>query len=438
MSHIVNRRSFLGGLGGLSLCAGVPGIAQAGSADASALQAWTGAELWCGQGRTYQRGTLLVRGDAIASVGPAGPLPEGTLVHDAKGLIITPGWVACQTALGLMEIAYESSTVDSSVADAASADVIRASHSVADGYNPNSSLLAVAVRAGITNAVATPSGGLISGTSAWVDLLAGAGNEPIIKEHLALHADVFSDSWGSRLNGVSLLRRAFENARLYERAPRAFDEGRTRPLEMSPANLAKLSESFGGRPLVVSVSRAADIVRMLALAKEYSLRLVLSGAEEGHLVADKIAAQGVAVVLNPLDNLPTSFATLHSHSDNAVRLRAAGVPVIFSSFDAHRVSILSQLAGNAVATGMSRQDALGALCHTPAQVFGMKQYGSLQAGNVANFSLWTGDPFELSSWAKTVVIRGRRSTAISRQEALFNRYRDLKSVPQGRAGAFRS
>jgi hypothetical protein len=37
--------------------------------------------------------------------------------------------------------------------------------------------------------------------------------------------------------------------------------------------------------------------------------------------------------------------------------------------------------------------------------------------------VWSGDPFELSSHAEAVLIRGRRVSLASRQTALLERYR---------------
>lgn len=104
----------------------------------------------------------------------------------------------------------------------------------------------------------------------------------------------------------------------------------------------------------------------------------------------------------------------------------------FSSFDAHKVHNLRQLAGNSVAAGMSRPDAVKALSSVPAQAFGQAQsYGGLMVGKVANLVVWTGDPFEMSSWAKNLVVRGRSFLPESRQDALYERYRDLKRIPVG-------
>ena len=63
---------------------------------------------------------------------------------------------------------------------------------------------------------------------------------------------------------------------------------------------------------------------------------------------------------------------------------------------------------------------------TPAQVFGVQdRYGSLEPGKVANLVIWSGDPFEFSSEAEHVFIRGREMPRQTRQTELRDRYRTL-------------
>jgi imidazolonepropionase-like amidohydrolase len=429
----VKRRGFLTGLGGLALA----GLGVSSSARAQApLRAWTDATLWTGDGEVIEGGMIITAGERISSVGKAGPVPAEALVTSVRGAIITPGWVATESPLGLVEIDLEPSTVDSRQRREEASDTIRAGQSAADGYSPLSTLLAVARRDGVTSAVSTPGGGLVSGTSAWVDLVDRFPATAVAREDIALHANVFEIGDASRPYALSKLRDALQSARLYSRSPDAYDRGQTRDLELSVSDLDRLSRVFGGGlPLVVKVARGADILRVLSLAKGYALKLILSGVDEGWTVAQQIAAARVPVVLDPTSNLPASFSTLNSRRENAAILSAAGVNVIISTFDAHTVHNLRQLAGNAVADGLSRKAALRALCVEPATAFGMGQnYGLIAPGKVANFSVWNGDPFELGTWATEVVVRGQTTSLRSRQDVLFERYRDLRQVPRGRAG----
>ncbi len=410
-------------------------LSAPGLADAGRPRAWVGGRVLTGDGSVIEEGMLVARDERIVSVSKAGPLPEGAEVLDVRGRTLTPGWVATETGLGLMEIGLEPSTVDVRPRAENQAPAVRAAYSAADGYNPLSTLLAVARRDGVTSAVMTPAGGLIAGSSSWIDLTDSFPPSGLVREDLALHADVFESDRGRPI-AVSLLRDALESARLYARSPEAYDQGRTRPLSLSVLDLARISRVLDGvMPLVVRVARAGDILRLLALGREYRLRLILSGAEEAWIVAREIAAAGVPVIVDPTQNLPVSFSTLEARSENAALLEAAGVRLVISTFDSHAAHNLRQLAGNAVASGLSPAAALRALTLEAARIFGAENdYGQLAPGRVANLCVWNGDPFELDTWAVEVVVRGRSASLSSRQSALFERYRDLARVPRGRAG----
>jgi imidazolonepropionase-like amidohydrolase len=49
--------------------------------------------------------------------------------------------------------------------------------------------------------------------------------------------------------------------------------------------------------------------------------------------------------------------------------------------------------------------------------------GSLQPGRDGNVVIWDGDPFELTTSATHVFVRGRESRATSRQDLLTERYK---------------
>jgi hypothetical protein len=63
-----------------------------------------------------------------------------------------------------------------------------------------------------------------------------------------------------------------------------------------------------------------------------------------------------------------------------------------------------------------------------------RDHGQLAPGQVANVVVWNGDPFELTTWATHVFVRGEPAPMTSRQERLFERYRDLSRVRLGHPG----
>jgi len=137
------------------------------------------------------------------------------------------------------------------------------------------------------------------------------------------------------------------------------------------------------------------------------------------------AAAGVPVLVEPLDNIP-SYDALGIRYENAALLAKAGVKVVLLETDTHNARNLRQQAGNAVSYGMSWDQALRAVTLSPAEVFGVAdRYGSLEPGKVANVVVWSGDPFEFTTAAVHVLIRGREIPLRSRQTELFERYKTL-------------
>lgn len=391
-----------------------------------------------GEGPAVEGATVIVRDGRVASITAGGAVPAGATRIDAEGGMVTPGFVATQAPLGLVEISLEAETVDVGP-EGGQDDEVRAAFSAADGFNPRSTLVAVARMGGVTSAVSTPVGGLVSGTSAWIDL---EGDEPsamLAREHVALHVNLddhgVSSAGGAMPTALTRLREVLEDARLYGRQRGAYDRRGLREMSVSRLDLERLQDALAGRvPVVVRVSRAADILRVLDIGREYGLRIVLSGAEEGWRVADRIAAAGVPAIVEPLRNLPSSFTRLGSRFDNPALLARAGVRVIITTSGAHDLRNLRQEAGNAVAHGLDRELALRALTSEPARVFGLDDHGSLAPGKVANLVVWNGDPFETTTWATHLLVRGREVPLRSRQTDLFERYRRLDSVSRGLNG----
>ena len=136
-------------------------------------------------------------------------------------------------------------------------------------------------------------------------------------------------------------------------------------------------------------------------------------------------------------SMPTGFdglAALGQRQENAGLLRKAGVQVALignaggGDEEAFNVRNIKQEAGNAVSYGMTWDDALRAVTLTPAEVFGASdRVGALKPGLEGNVVVWSGDPFEFTTRAEHVFVRGREYTDKTRQDLLVERYRSLPS-----------
>ena len=197
------------------------------------------------------------------------------------------------------------------------------------------------------------------------------------------------------------------------------------PVRMEPQrnNCQPFSREF--------LRQASDIHAVLKLASDYGgLRLIIAGGVEAWMLADKLAAADIPVILAPENNLPHNFDRINAREDNATILVKAGVAVAFAdgTGTTHNARNITQSAGNAVAEGLTRQQALEAMTIAPARMFGVAdRLGSLEAGKEADLVIWPGDPFELANSPDAVFIRGEPVEMQSRQTLLRDRYLDTGS-----------
>jgi imidazolonepropionase-like amidohydrolase len=159
------------------------------------------------------------------------------------------------------------------------------------------------------------------------------------------------------------------------------------------------------------------------------MHAVIAGGAEAWVVARELAAAGVPVILNPLDDLPADFDRLGASLENAARLHQAGVRIAFTAPDTEFTRNIRQFAGNAVAHGLPWDAALAAITSTPADLFGVGAIrGRIVIGHPADLVLWSGDPLEVTTLADREWIDGRAIELRSRQTELRDRYmRRLKS-----------
>ena len=382
-----------------------------------------GGEVHTGDG-VLRDGVIVIEGGRIVRVGEGLDSPAGAQVIDAQGAVVTAGLFEPQTQLGITEVELEGATHDDHSGD----ERLRAAFRVVDGYNPASLVIPVTRLEGVTSAAVVPSGGLLAGQSAWVDLAGATVADALVRAPLALHVNLAPGDGrqGGHATAFLRLREALDDARTFVVKRDAWERNQSRPLAPSRLDLEALSLTLGGRlPVVFHVERAADIVAVVNLAREQRLRPIIAGGSEAWRVATLLATHKVPVIVHPLLPGPTSFDTLGARPDNASLLHAAGVKILLSTGETHNARKLRQVAGNAVRSGLPHAAALAAITHHGAEAFGIERVGRLAPGHVANVVVWSGDPLELSTTVRTLVIRGEVIPLRSRQRELLERYREL-------------
>jgi imidazolonepropionase-like amidohydrolase len=393
----------------------------------------TGGTVYPVSGPKIENATVLVRDGKITAVGANVAVPAGATRIDAAGKWVTPGLIDGAGQMGLREIEVVQGTNEYTQRG----NDVAAAFNVLEGINPASTLIAVNRMEGVTTTLAVPgslgvppSDGLIWGQAALIGLDGATIEAMQIKSPAAMVANLSEsakDAGGGSRAAVALrLRRVLSDAREYATRRADYRRRQIQDLSASAADLEALQPVLRGElPLLVIANRRSDIETALRIAKEYKLRLILAGVAEGWMIAGEIAAAGVPVLVEPLDNIP-SYDALGIRYENAALLAKGGAKVALMETATENTRDLRQQAGNAVANGMTWEQALRAVTLTPADVFGVAdRYGSLEVGKVANVVVWTGDPFEFSTGVEHVFIRGRDIPLRSRQTELLERYKTL-------------
>jgi len=344
---------------------------------------------------------------------------------DAKGRILTPGFIGSMNSLGLVEVNAVSRTRDDKDKKA------DATFDASLAFNPKSTLISYTRKGGITSSIISPHGGedLFAGQTFAADL-SGEFTSIIDKQNAVL-AYLGSTSKGSRAQRLQALDYKFADAK------KALTKKKiTKEKDKNESKEPKRDEQVinallaGDKPLLAYADRATDLLALLALKKKYGVDIVLVGASDAVLVADEIAAAKVPVILSSINNLPSSFDSLHASLNNMAKLAKAGVKIILApNGDSHNINQLRYDAGIAVANGLPRADAFSALTANVADVFKLNS-GRIAVGKNADLVLWSADPFEISTKVDLMWINGKQVSTLSRQDALRERYTKDTNMPR--------
>lgn len=382
-------------------------------------------------------GTLVIRADTIAALGTDVPIPDDAEVIDATGLSVYPGMIDAGTRLGLAEVGSLSETRDYNELG----DLTPQIHALT-AVNPNSVHMAVTRVSGVTTTLTEPSGSLLPGQAALINLHGytpeqmHVGNVEAVVMEFPMSGR--RSRWDRRSDeeiekaakeALATLNETWDQAELYAQIDSAYtanpEEGR-RP-EYVPAMRALLPVIRGAQPLLIKVSMAKDIEAALAWIEERELEnVIFSGVREGWRVADQIAEAGVPCLVGPVLSIPTRGSDRYDKAyANAGLLHEAGVTVALRTGEAENVRNLPFHAGFAATYGLGKEQALRAVTLTPAQIFGVDdQLGSLEVGKQATLFVADGDPFEPKTQIQHVFIEGYQLPMTSRQIRLYEEFLD--------------
>ena len=350
-------------------------------------------------------------------------------IIDATNKHVTPGLIAAWSQIGLEEISAAESTVDHRT----TLSRYGASFNIAPALNFKSTLIPHNRTQGLTRAIVAPTEGekLYQGMGVAISL---SNIQPELSQEVIAQFARYGDqgakiAGGSRAAAYMDLDLALQEADYLRNNRSQYKPGHDWHFSLSVGDLDSLKLVLEKKiPLVVHVHRSDDILTLINLAKKHHIRLVIRDAAEAWMVANELALAKVPVIIDPLMNIPSSFESLAIKLEGPAILNEAGVKLSFSNMSSHNAYLVRQSAGNAVTYGLPAEEAIKAMTINTAEIFGIKNYGTIELGMEADLVIWDGDPLEVTSHADAVLIKGVKQSMVSRASRLKDRFWDLSNI----------
>ena len=369
-----------------------------------------------GDGSKAFVGDIYIKNGVINSIGNIDM--EASTIIDATGKIITPGFIAPITAVGIIEIGSLDVTRDDE------ADYLNMGFSIFRAFNANSTLIPWNRSNGLTSVITLPQQASMP--------LAGMGSFFVLDGQMSVSGmkdmvmlGKIGASSGSRSEDLDILENLIGLGKQVRNKnyEKVLESPMAEFFELHPQDIEALDKVANKNlPLIIETNRASDIKHLIDIKNKHDLNLILAGVEDAPLVLNELVESGIPVIINPMDNIPNSFDELSSSLELASILNKAGVTIMFDSSRSHNYYLMRQGAGNAVAYGMNYEDAISGMSKIVADVFGIENRGSLVKGNFADVVIWESDPLEPASVPLYVLIEGSEMDLVTRSSRLKDRY----------------
>ncbi|MEM1179631.1 MAG: amidohydrolase family protein [Acidobacteriota bacterium] len=383
---------------------------------------------------------------SIVAVGPDLDVDGEITRLDISGLHVYPGFFDAMSRLGLVEVSAVAATVDTTELGAFNPHL-----EAATALHPASAVIPVTRETGITHALVAPAsgrGGVIPGRASLVHLdgwtveemaidasSAMIVNWPAIQTRsfdfttFTIRETPFSEAEKQAKEAQDELRDWFDAARHYAQAKAAGSDRLEPNLELE--HLAAVLDR--DLPVIFLADAARDIEAAIEFGEEQNLRYAIAGGRDAWKITDVLIEHSVPIILGRPQSLPQNDDDPHDRPFRTASVLAdAGVLIAFGSSAGggfgpggpHSARTLPFEAATAVAHGLSADAALAALTLNPARILGVDdRLGTVEAGKVANLIVVDGDPLEITTHVRHLIIDGREVSTDNFHRQLYERYR---------------
>lgn len=381
-----------------------------------ALYAFKNATIVVGPNNTIEKGTMLIKNDEIVEVGRFVAVPKGTVIIDCEGKTIVASFIEMNASVGLPQpknapFNFRPQLETNKPGSYYWNESIHPEINAADLYTADEKMNAEWQKMGFGMAMTHLNDGIAQGTGALVTF----GNN--------VHTSVVANNAGaffsfdkgasrqtypsSQMGSIALLRQALYDMQYYAKNPQT-----TKDL-----SLEALKNQIS-MPLYFTVEEKWESLRALKIAKEFNLNFIYIGAGDEYAVKNELKSNNLSVVV-PL-HFPEAYDVRDPYISRQIPLSqlkhwelAPQNPRILKE---NNIAFCLSGASNKahgefwknvqrmIEAGLNPDDALEALTVNPAKWLKIeKEFGTLEVGKKANFTIYDGHPFKekvqvLESW----------------------------------------
>ncbi|MBM7071753.1 amidohydrolase family protein [Shewanella sp. 202IG2-18] len=347
-------------------------------------------------------------------------------VVDLAGKHIYPGLVALDTSLGLVEISLVRETVDKfEIGD------VNPQLNPKTAYNADSEIIPTVRYNGIAYAQVVPSGTGIAGQSIVVNMDAWNVNDAIVESGHQMHLYWPSIRWRSS-NPKTLKKQQQQVQNRTKKVWQAFEDGyrfylarKTDKKVTGDQKLASMMPLYRGEgQLFVHAQKQEQIEQAISLARKYNFELVIVGGYDAWRVAPSLNEIKAKVIYNRTLGLPLRRdEPVEQAYKVPALLKQAGVPFALgfsADWDARNLSFA---AGQAVAYGLTKEEALKAITSDAAKILKLDNIGAIAKGYQASFLISSGDILDpVTAKIESLYIDGRKVDLNNRHNQLYQKY----------------
>lgn len=361
-----------------------------------------------------ENGSIYIHNGKIAAIGKTVDAPASAKVIDAAGEWVMPGIIDSHSHIAL----------DDDVNEATSP--VTPHMMMKDAFDYDDKAIYRALAGGVTTSLLLHgSANMIGGQAIVIKHKYGLGRDELLFPGAPQSIKFASGEnpkrvYGqrnqlpsTRMGNFEVMRQAFVEARDYMRSwddyeakVKRGDKDATPPKK--DLKLEALADVLRGKLLVqIHCYRADEFLTEMAIAKEFGYKIrAFHHALEAYKVADKIAANGVAIATWP-DWWGFKYEAWDGIPWNAAISLHKGVRVALKSDSEDVTRRLNQEAGKIIHYGVSEEDALKMITLNPAWIIGVEdRVGSLDVGKDADISIWNSYPLSSAALVDKVVIDG--------------------------------